>query len=119
MVSTKCKIGVVDKKGKYSFLFQGFRKNKFAISGFETVMSITSELINQYNLFFVVVYEYKDVFELLQLKDSGIPIIVASENVKIIKKLQMIDFQNCIIDLSSKINILSNLHDCMDEIFKK
>lgn len=118
MVSTKCKIGVVDKKGKYSFLFQGFRKHKFAISGFETVVSIPSEIIIQHNLFFVVVYEYKDVFELLQLKDIGIPIIVASENVRIIKKLQIIDFQNY-IDLSSKINILSNLHDRMNEIFKK
>lgn len=118
MVNTKCKIGVVDKKGKYSFLFQGFRKNKFAISGLETVVSMASEVISQYNLFFVVVYEYKDVFELLKLKDSGIPIIVASENFKIIKKLQIIDFHHC-IGLSEKINILSSLHDCMNEIFKK
>ncbi|WP_310594484.1 hypothetical protein [Flavobacterium sp.] len=118
MVNSKYKIGVVDKKGKYFFLFQGFRKNKFAVSGLETVVSMTSELITQYNLFFVVVYEYKDVFELLQLKDCGIPIIVASENFKIIKKLQIIDFHHC-IGLSEKINILTSLHDCIDGILKK
>ena len=82
-------------------------------------MSVSSEEMVNYNIFFMVLYEYRDVFELLKFRDGGIPAIIASENVKIIKKLQMIDFQNCIIDLSSKINILSNLHDCMDEIFKK
>ena len=118
MGHSKCKIGVVDKKGKYSFLFQGFRKNKFAISGFETVMSVTFEEMVNYNIFFMVLYDYRDVFELLQLKDSGIPAIIASENVKIIKKLQKIDCYQ-VVDLSKRYSIHSSLHDCMNEIIKK
>ena len=90
MVSKKFKIGIVDKKGKYSFLFQGFRKNKFSISGLETVMTVTSEEMVNYNIFFMVLYEYRDVFELLKFRDGGIPAIIASENVKIIKKLQIL-----------------------------
>jgi hypothetical protein len=118
MVSKKFKIGVVDKKGKYSFLFQGFRKNKFSISGLETVMSVTSEEMVNYNLFFMVLYEYRDVFELLKFRDGGIPAIIASENVKIIKKLQKL---NCypVVDLSKRNSIHNSLYDCMNEFIKK
>jgi hypothetical protein len=118
MVSKKFKIGVVDKKGKYSFLFQGFRKNKFSISELETVMSVTSEEMVNYNLFFMVLYEYRDVFELLKFRDGGIPAIIASENVKIIKKLQKL---NCypVVDLSKRNSIHTSLHDCMNEFIKK
>lgn len=118
MTNSKYKIGVVDKKGKYSFLFQGFRKNKFAISGLETVMSVTSEEMANYNIFFMVLYEYRDVFELLKFRDGEIPAIIASENVKIIKKLQKL---NCypVVDLSKRNSIHSSLHDCMNELIKK
>lgn len=117
MVSTKCKIAVVDKKGKYSFLFQGFRKNKFSVSGLETVMSVTSEEMANYNIFFMVLYEFRDVFELLKMRQSDIPAIIASENVKIIKKLQKL---NCypVVDLSKRNSIHTSLHDCMNEFIK-
>ena len=118
MAHSKCKIGVVDKSGKYFFLFRGFRKNKFAISGLETVMSITSEEMANYNIFFMVLYEFKDVFELLKFRDSGIPAIIASENVKIIKKIQKL---NCypVVDLSKRNSIHNSLYDCMNEFIKK
>lgn len=117
MVSSKCKVVIVDKKGRYLFLFQGFRKNKFDFSRLETVIEIPSEEIVSYNLFFVVLYEFRDVFELLKLNDIGIPIIVGTENSKIIKKLGMVNYYHC-VDLSKKHTIISNLHNYINEIFK-
>jgi hypothetical protein len=118
MVSSKCKIVIVDKKGNYSFLFKGFRKNKFTISILETVLAIPSEEMLHFNLFFVVLYELRDVFELLKLSNGEIPLIVASENVKIIKKLQKLNYFQ-VVDLSKSIGVTSRIHDCMNEIFKK
>lgn len=53
--------------------FQGFRKYKFSISCFETVMSLTSEEMSNYNIFFIVLYECKDVFEFPNLEMVGYP----------------------------------------------
>lgn len=117
MVKSKFKIVIVDKKGKYSILFQGFRKNKFTVSTLQTAVNLSSEEIAEYHLFFVVLYEFKDVFELLQLNNSGIPIITASENVKILKKIQAVDSYQC-MDLSRNINVLPSLHDCMTQILR-
>lgn len=118
MVNSKCKIGVVDKKGKYSFLFRGFRKNKFVISELETVMFVSSEEMTKYNIFFIVLYEFRDVFELLKFRNIGISAIIASENLRILKKLQKIDCYQ-VVDLNKKNNIHFSLHDCINEIIKK
>ena len=66
----------------------------------------------------MVLYEYRDVFELLKFRDGGIPAIIASENIKIIKKLQKL---NCypVVDLSKRNSIHSSLHDFMHEFIKK
>lgn len=116
MSNSRCKILLVDKKEKYSFLFNGLRKHKFSFNQLKTTSSQTNTDVVFVDLFFVVLYDYKDVFELLKLKNFNTPIIVGSENVNILKKIKNL---NCfsIIDLSVKGNLNIGFHDCMRQIF--
>lgn len=115
MMKDRYKIVVVDKKGKFPFLFQGFRKNKYTILRTETIEEFSSNELVSFNLFFVVLYEFRDVFELLLLNTSSSPIIIASENCKILKKVKTI---GCfpVVDLSGKVNITNSFHDCIKQI---
>lgn len=112
MVSTKYKILVIDKKEKYSFLFKGFRKHKFVISEIVTLLTLDEKELNNYNLFFIVIYELIDLLEVLKNHKVNKPIIIASENTKIINK---IDKLKCfsIVDLSSKFNPQIQLHEAI------
>lgn len=116
MLNSRCNILLIDKKEKYSFLFKGLRKNKFSLNPLKTMSNLLESDLVEINLFFIVLYDNRDVFELLRLKNSDTPIIVGSENVTILKKIKK---TNCfsIIDLSSQGNLNSGMYDCMRQLF--
>lgn len=116
MVRNRYNIVVVDKKGKFSFLFQGFRKHKYAILTTETLGRFSSDELTNFNMFFVVLYEFKDVFELLLLNNASSSIIVASENTRILKKIRTID-RYPVVELTGKVNITNNFYDCINDFF--
>lgn len=119
MGSQKCKIIVIDKKNNYSFLFEGLRKNKFKILKSDTILNYTPNDIEcSNNLFFMVLYELSDVFELLKLNTQTVPYIIASKNPKIIKKLKILGFTQ-LIDLSGGVNIMASLNECLKKILYK
>ena len=120
MSKKRYSIVVVDKKMKFSFLFKGLRKHKYSVLEAETVDEITLNEITNFNLFFVVLYEFRDVFDLLLLNNncsSNTSIIIASENTKILKKAKKIACYP-IVDLSGKININNNFHDCIQQFLE-
>lgn len=111
-------IVVVDKKEKFSYIFRGFRKHKYVISNTLTVYDENFiNVLQRFDLFFVVIYEFKDVLELFPLNNNNLSMIVASENPKILKKVRKLECFK-VIDLTNKFNIASSLLDCVDEIFR-
>lgn len=105
-----------DKYDKYSYLFNGFRKNKFKINSFSSFSKLSDVELSDSNLFFTVLYEPKDIFELFKVYKFAAPIIIASENVKILKKMK--NFECFIIlDLSKKGNLSIGLHECIQQVF--
>lgn len=119
MSNSRCKILLVDKKEKYSFLFDGLRKNKFSLNHLKTTfVSKDDENITGINLFFVVLYDYRDILELLKLKNSNCPcpIVVGSENLNILKKIKKID-SFFVVDMSGKSNLNMEFYNCIRSIF--
>lgn len=110
MITTKrLKISVVDKKDYYGVYFKGFRKNKFTINLVGSVLKHSENELKEIGVFFVVLYEPKDVIQLVKLSSVSKSIIIASPNKRLFISLKNIsEFQ--IVDLSSKSNIMSNLH---------
>jgi hypothetical protein len=110
MITTKrLKILVVDKKNNFSIYFKGFRKNKFTINSVSSVLKHSENELNEIGLFFVVLYEPKDMIQLVKLSTTSKSIVLATSNKRLLASLKNIsEFQ--IVDLSSKSNIMSNLH---------
>lgn len=108
---------VIDKKGNFSFLFKGFRKHKYTVTRIEKVNSLNSNELSSFDLLFVILYDFKDVFDLLLLKSIHSSIIVGSENSKILKKLKSAEF-NPVVDLSGSLgNVNTNFLNCVNEFF--
>lgn len=108
---------MVDKYDKYSYLFKGFRKNKFVINSLISFSKLSDVELSDYNLFFIVLYQPEDIFELLKIYKGATPIIIASENVKILKKMKNV---GCFImlDLSRKGNLSIGLHECIEQVLE-
>ncbi len=66
-MNKRCNILVVDKKNNYSILFKGFRKNKFKIDAISSVLKSTETALQDTNVFFVVLYEPKDIIQIVKL----------------------------------------------------
>lgn len=114
---SRFKIVVVDKKSNFPFLFHGIRKNKYTVTRIATVKELLSNELTSFNLFFVVLYEFKDVFELLLLNSTSSSIIVGSQNAIILKKLKS---AGCypVVDLSGNVfNVNTSFYDCVKEFF--
>lgn len=110
MITTKrLKILVVDKKDNYGVYFKGFRKNKFAISSVGSVLKHTENELKEMGSFFVVLYEPKDMIQLVKLSTISKSIVLASANKRLLGSLKNIS-EFPIVDLSPKLNIMSNLH---------
>ena len=115
-MSNRRKILVIDKYDKYSYLFSGFRKNKFVHNKLISLFKLSEADLFDISLFFIVLYEPRDVFELLKVCKSTTPVIIASENVKILKKLK--DLEGFIVlDLSKKGNLYIEFHECLSQVF--
>lgn len=98
-MSKRYKILVVGKNDKYQLLFEGLRKNKFAINFSRSFSSFSESELTYFNMFFIVIYEPRDVFELLRVYKENTPIVVASNNLNILKKMK--NFSSLtLIDLS-------------------
>ena len=110
MIATKrLKIFVVDKKDYYGIYFKGFRKNKFTINSVSSVLKNSENELNEIGLFFVVLYDPKDMIQLVKLSTISKSIVLASANKRLLGSLKNIS-EFPIVDLSSKLNIMSNLH---------
>lgn len=105
---------MVDKNDKYSFLFKGFRKNKFVVSHFDSIIKFSDEELLNANLFFMVLYETRDIFELLKIYNGSTPIIIASDNLRILKKMKNLGCFS-LFDLSKKGNLNIGLHECLKQ----
>jgi hypothetical protein len=117
MSNSRCKILVIDKKDKYSGLFKGFRKHKFTITQKLTLLSPSDIEVVDFNIFFIVIYEFKDLVNLLKIHNNGELLILATENLRILKKLKEINkFQT--VNLSGEVNITNNFHECFNSILK-
>lgn len=115
-MSSRHKILIIDKNDKYPFLFKGFRKNKFFIDHFKSFSKLSDRELSDFNLFFMVMYETKDVFELLKVYKGTIPVVVASDNLRILKKMKNL---GCfpLLDLSKKENVNIGLYNCIEQVF--
>ncbi len=113
--SKRSKILIVDKKAKYDFLFHGFRKNKFSISVCNSVLKHTEEEVLNTQIFFVVLYDTRDVIQLVKLFDVAQTVIVGSESQRILKSMQNIS-RFPLVDLSSKLMFSKDLQESIVKI---
>jgi hypothetical protein len=113
MVTTKrCKILVVDKKDKYSLIFKGFRKNKFAINSIPSVLNSTEMELFETSIFFVVLYEPKDYIQVIKLAPISKSIIIGTVNKRLFTSFRTIkDYP--LVDLSVNFNFISNLQEAL------
>jgi hypothetical protein len=116
MISSKrSKILIVDKKAKYDFLFHGFRKNKFSFSVCNSVLKHTEDEVLNTQIFFVVLYDTRDVIQLVKLFEVAQTVIVASESKSILKSMQRIS-RFPLVDLSSKLKYSTDLQESIVKI---
>jgi hypothetical protein len=113
--SKRSKILIVDKKAKYDFLFHGFRKNKFSISVCNSVLKHTEKEVLNTQIFFVVLYDTRDVIQLIKLFDVAQTVIVASESKRILKSMQNIS-RFPLVDLSTKLKYSTGLQQSIAKI---
>ncbi len=112
----RCNILVVDKKNKYPLLFNGFRKNKFKIDGISSVLKNTETALQDTNVFFVVLYEPKDIIQIVKLVSISKSIIIGTGNKRLFSSFRTIqDFP--IVDLSSGVHLMSNLQEALGRFY--
>jgi hypothetical protein len=114
---TRNRILVVDKNGRYVSLFKGLRKNKFIVDSIPSLSTLSAEELLDFNLFFIVLYNARDVFDLLKVYKEKTPIVVASSNLKILKKMRDLGCFS-VVDFSKKGNLSIELLDCIKQVFK-
>jgi hypothetical protein len=113
--SKRCEILLIDKKSKYDYLFNGFRKNKFCISVCSSILRHTDDDFLKTHIFFVVLYDTRDVIQLVKLFDVFHNVIVGSDNKRILNSFQKIK-RFPLIDLSNKQELFISLHKSIFEI---
>jgi hypothetical protein len=117
-VSKRFKILIVDKKSKYPYLFNGLRKKKFSISICNSVLNYKKEdLNNNFNMFFVVLYESRDLIQLVKLFDVSKSIIVASQSRVILNSFEKMALLP-LVDLS-KDKFTLDLQTIINEFYDK
>ena len=117
MSKKRYSIVVVDKKSKFSFLFQGFRKNKFSIEYFISILKYTEVELRESSIFFIVIYEPRDIIQLVKLAPVSKSIIIGTVNKRLFSSFQSIK-QYSVVDLSGKVNILNNFHNCIQQFLE-
>ena len=114
MIKTnRLNILLIDKKDKFSFLFKGFRKNKFSIESVISILKCTETELMKSSIFFVVVYEPRDIIQLVKLAPISKSIIIGTVTKRLFTSFQLIK-EYPVVDLSGKVNIINNFHNCMN-----
>lgn len=115
-MNKRCNILVVDKKNNYPILFKGFRKNKFKIDSINSLLKSTEAALQDTNVFFVVLYEPKDIIQIVKLAPISKSIIIGTVNKRLFSSFKTIqDFP--IVDLSSGVHLMSNLQEALGRFY--
>lgn len=116
-MNKRCKILIIDKKNNYSVLFNGLRKNKFTINSITSSLVKNTELmLFETSIFFVVLYEPKDIIQLVKLAPISKSIIIGTVNKRLFSSLQSIqDYP--IVNLSPGVHLMSNLQDALSRFY--
>lgn len=117
MLKNRYNIVVVDKKKKFSFLFQGFRKNKFSIKHAVSIIKCTESELREFSIFFIVVYEPRDIIQLVKLAPISKSIIIGICNKRLLSSFESIK-QYPVVDLSGKVSFLINFHNCIGQFLE-
>lgn len=115
-MSTRCKIVLVDKRNNYPLLFNGFRKNKFKIEVINSVLKSTETVLQDTNIFFVVLYEPKDIIQIVKLAPISKSIIIGTVNKRLFSSFRTIE-DYPIVDLSSGVHLMSNLQEALSRFY--
>ena len=98
---------VVDKKNVYMDKFRGLRKNKFLVNAVENIYKQSTIKLDDVDVFFLVLYSYRDVIQLLILANHP-NIIIGTENTNILKSMRVLNGYK-VIDLTSRFDLFSVL----------
>jgi hypothetical protein len=115
MACKRCRILLVDKKNRFSYLFNGFRKNKFTFFFSDSVFKHSDQELYDVNVFFFVLYDNKDIIQLIKLFKFSPKIIVASDNYRLLKLLIKLN-SFPIVDLTGNENIGISLNNSFNQI---
>lgn len=115
MTCNRCKILLIDKKNKFSYLFNGFRKNKFAIFFSDSLFKQSDNELCDVDVFFFVLYENKDIIQLIKLFKTCPKIIVASDNYRLLKLLSKLN-SFPIVNLTGDENITISLRNSLNQV---
>lgn len=114
----RCNIMVVDKKNNYPILFKGFRKNKFKIDRTTTVLKSTKTTLKETTVFFVVLYEPKDIIQIVKLAPISKAIIIGTDNVRLFSQLRTIE-DYPIVDLLSGFQLMPSLQEALGRFYNE
>jgi hypothetical protein len=117
MIRTKrLKTLIIDKKNNYNIYFEGFRKHKFTFNTEPSILNLSENELKETDVFFVVVYELKDIIQIVKLGQICKSIIIGTVNKRLYNSLQSIqDYP--VIDLTPSFHLKSKLHDALAQFY--
>ncbi len=98
---------IVDKKNIYVDKFRGLRKNKFHMNTVGNLLKQPTIELDEVDAFFIVIYSYRDVIQLIPLSNHP-NIIIGSEKTNILKSMRIINLYK-VVDLSARFDLCSVL----------
>lgn len=98
---------VVDKNNLFLDYFKGLRKNKYSIELITSVLDRSELMLNQTNIFFVVIYKSVDIIQLVKL-NSQPNVIVASANKSFLRAFKKVD-RFKVVDLNTRFDLCAIL----------
>jgi hypothetical protein len=112
----RCKILLVDKKNKYYTSFNGLRKNKFEVQTISSVLKCTDSTLQETSVFFVILYEPKDIIQIVRLTSISKTIIIGTVNKRLFNSLRNLkDYP--IVDLSLSMSLLIPFQEALDRFY--
>jgi hypothetical protein len=110
--SKRFKTLIIDKKNNYSIYFKGYRKHKFIFNTVASILKFSENELKETSVFFVVLYEPKDILQIVKLALISKSIIIGTSNKRLFSSFQSIqDYP--IIDLTPCVQLRSNLQDAL------
>ncbi len=107
---------IIDKKNNYNIYFNGFRKHKFAFSMEPSILKLSENELKEVDVFFVVVYEPKDIIQIVKLAPISKSIIIGTVNKRLFSSFQSIqDYP--IVDLTPCLQLRSKLQDALARFY--